>query len=334
MSAKSPLLGVDTPRPPSHVPHQQRRSRCRRAASFGLLFVLSAGWLWLRGIPSVVIPGSRSSRDDGDLCLTPACVHAASELLYNLAPNYEELDPCTDFEELVCGGWKDRHDLRPDQGDAFTGTIMSENSQLLLRHILEAPYPKDSSVGKHGFVCWTLLTVVQHSYFSPMQLGAATRSADEENFDKMKAAYEACLDEQTIKTVGLYPLGKIIDYVKKIFPASGPGQDGQKEPILFLAKHGIYGLLAPGVGADDTDPDTVVVSVSPPWRIGLPSKERYKDEKLVKKYQDVIVSVLSALSPEANKESMNKLVEFEKRLAAASPSTEEREDVTVGPPTV
>jgi endothelin-converting enzyme len=80
------------------------------------------------------------------LCLTPACVHAASEILYNLSPNYKELDPCNDFEELVCGGWRDRHDLRADQGDAFTGTIMNENSELLLRHILEAPYPKDSQV--------------------------------------------------------------------------------------------------------------------------------------------------------------------------------------------
>jgi endothelin-converting enzyme len=80
------------------------------------------------------------------LCLTPACVHAASEILYNLSPNYKELDPCDDFEELVCGGWRDRHDLRPDQGDAFTGTIMNENSELLLRHILDSPYPQDSQV--------------------------------------------------------------------------------------------------------------------------------------------------------------------------------------------
>ena len=80
------------------------------------------------------------------LCLTPACVHASSEILYNLSPEYKNLDPCDDFEELVCGGWDERHDLRPDQGDAFTGTIMSENSQMLLRHILEAPYPEDSDV--------------------------------------------------------------------------------------------------------------------------------------------------------------------------------------------
>lgn len=79
--------------------------------------------------------------------MSPACVHASSEILYNLSPEYKNIDPCTNFEELVCGGWDERHDLRPDQGDAFTGTIMSENSQMLLRHILEAPYPDGSEVG-------------------------------------------------------------------------------------------------------------------------------------------------------------------------------------------
>lgn len=63
-----------------------------------------------------------------------------------MSPDYKKIDPCTDFERLTCEGWDDRHDLRPDQGDAFTGTIMSENSQMLLRHILEAPYPDASKV--------------------------------------------------------------------------------------------------------------------------------------------------------------------------------------------
>lgn len=106
------------------------------------------------------------------VCMTPACVHASSEILYNLSPEYKEIDPCTDFEELVCGGWGDRHDLRPDQGDAFTGTIMSENSQMLLRHILEAPYPDESKVGHVGLpkeiecfidLAYSILAFPQHS---------------------------------------------------------------------------------------------------------------------------------------------------------------------------
>ncbi|KXX82006.1 Endothelin-converting enzyme 1 [Madurella mycetomatis] len=251
-----------------------------------------------------------------DTCLTPACIHASSEILYNLSPKYKDLDPCTDFEELVCGGWRERHDLRPDQGDAFTGTIMSENSQLLLRHILEAPYPNSSS----------------HSYFSPTELGISSRSADEDNFEKLTSAYKACLDEPTIKKLGIAPLAKIVESVKLSFPSSGSGSSGSgkalSETILLLAKHGISGLVASGTGADDADPDVVVVSVSPPWRIGLPSKERYEDDALVKKYQAVVVEVLSQLSPEAGEEDLAAVVEFEKRLAAASPPTEERQDVT------
>ena len=35
--------------------------------------------------------------EESELCMTPACVHAASEVLYNLSPQYKELDPCDDY---------------------------------------------------------------------------------------------------------------------------------------------------------------------------------------------------------------------------------------------
>jgi endothelin-converting enzyme len=165
-----------------------------------------------------------------------------------------------------------------------------------------------------------------------MQLQAVAKSVDEQNFDKMKAAYDACLDEDHIKSIGAKPLLEVLDAIKKVYPVSAfrsSNDHALKDAILLLAKHGISSLVSTGTGADDTDPDTVVVSVSAPYSFGLPSKERYEDEKLVEKYRSVAVEVLSGLYPDESKESFSKIVDLEKKLAAASPASEDRDDVTV-----
>jgi endothelin-converting enzyme len=33
------------------------------------------------------------------VCTTLACIHAASYILQNLAPNWAEMDPCTEFDK-------------------------------------------------------------------------------------------------------------------------------------------------------------------------------------------------------------------------------------------
>jgi endothelin-converting enzyme len=159
-----------------------------------------------------------------------------------------------------------------------------------------------------------------------MNLIATKKSVDEENFDKMKAAYDACLDEDKIKSIGADPLLEVLDEIKKTYPVDD--SVNLKDAILLLARYGVSALITAGTGADDRDPDTVVVSVSAPWSFGLPSKERYEDEKLVAKYRAVTVEVLGNLYPEGNKDTYSKVIDLEKKLAAASPPTEDREDVT------
>jgi Peptidase family M13 len=121
-------------------------------------------------------------------CQSAECVHAASEILYNLDPDHAKLDACTQFDKMVCGGWEQRHDLRPDQGDMFTGTIMDENSKTILRHILEK--------------------ISSSSLSSP---------ADQENFQKLKDDYDSCMNEKELQTIGLKPLQAIIDEIKTTF---------------------------------------------------------------------------------------------------------------------
>jgi endothelin-converting enzyme len=142
---------------------------------------------------AVFITHIKSDRSS-EICMLPSCVHAASEILNNLDPNYEDIDPCTDFDKFICGGWEEQRDLRPDQGDIFTGTLMMENSQMVLRHILEA----DTS----------------HS------LGFLESSADKDNFRKLKDAYDSCMNEEIIKQYGAAPLRSIIKAIEAAFPTS------------------------------------------------------------------------------------------------------------------
>jgi endothelin-converting enzyme len=158
---------------------------------------------------------------------------------------------------------------------------------------------------------------------------AGDDSVDRENFDKLKAAYDSCLDEGAIKDSGLTPLKHVLDELSQRWTKGSGQAESVKDATLFLARLGVSPFIAPGTGADDRDPDTVVVSISPPWSFGLPSKERYEDDEVLAAYRSVTVEVLHRIYPNQDEKTFEKVIALETKLAAASPSTEEREDVTV-----
>lgn len=70
------------------------------------------------------------------VCTSAACVQASDFILRNLDPDLTSedstqaldyhtvsLDPCTNFDEFVCGGFDKQYDLREDQGDMYTGKL-------------------------------------------------------------------------------------------------------------------------------------------------------------------------------------------------------------------
>ncbi|KAL8831777.1 MAG: hypothetical protein Q9191_000663 [Dirinaria sp. TL-2023a] len=269
------------------------------------------------------------------------CVLAASEIIQNMSPNYHRIDPCANFDEFVCEGWREKNDLRADQSSAFTGTTMAENSQRTLRHILETSF--DDS----------------HPGLDP------DRAPESAIFRKLKDAYDACLDEKRLRLVGAEPLLEVLKQIEKLFPAKRPhssesfpnsilqaqkslkydGENRLSTTIAYLISIGVEALVSFQVGADDKDPDTVILSLNAPRRPGLPSKEYYDDLDVLVNYASTINQVLDALLREAtpnstlienlsggfhknSEELVADLMEFEARLAAATPSEEEAEDVT------
>ncbi|KAI0395968.1 peptidase family M13 [Xylariaceae sp. FL0594] len=261
------------------------------------------------------------------VCMTPTCVHAASEILYNLSPDYKTLDPCSQFDALVCDGFNARHDIPQDRSSYSTSSIMSDNGRVTLRHILESSYP-DSS---------------RHSSFSPMNLHSLVASTDEQNFLTMQESYNACMNETRIKAIGVEPLVTLIDEVAKSFPVAKDAFDTDdllhpedhaklSNTILLLERLQVTTFEALYTGADDKNPDVVIIQASPAG-YNLPSPEYYQDEKVVEEYQTAMADVFSSLLPtESSRKSASKLaqavVDLEKKIAAITPPPEDQQDVT------
>ncbi|KAI0974825.1 peptidase family M13 [Xylaria arbuscula] len=264
---------------------------------------------------------------DTSICTTPTCIHAASEILYNLSPDYKNLDPCTQFDSLVCDGFRDRYDIPEDRSSFSTASIMSNTGQTILRHILESPYPGDS----------------KHSSFSPMNLQKLAASTDEDNFLTMQESYNACMNETTLKAIGLDPLTELIRKVAQSFPVDDQTYDTEdlvqsedyaklSDTILLLQQLEVGTFEGLFTGADDKNPDVVIIQAMPSG-YNLPSPEYYEDNDTVKQYQVMLEQVFSSLLPTAaSRKSAAKLaesvVELEKQIAALTPPPEDMQDVT------
>ena len=75
---------------------------------------------------------------------------------------------------------------------------MAEDSQQILRHVLESPYAVDEY---------------------KIEIDS---SAKRDIFEKLQTAYNACMDEEVIKDLGATPLLDILRKIEELFPAARP----------------------------------------------------------------------------------------------------------------
>ncbi|KAK0707299.1 endothelin-converting enzyme [Lasiosphaeris hirsuta] len=243
------------------------------------------------------------------LCMTPACLELAAEFKNNLAANFTAIDPCTDFEEMVCGGWRDRNPLPAGQGQLSTITIMSDRGYTTLRDILEGPYPAGSN----------------HSHFSPRNLARAAVSVDQLNFDTMQRAYNACMDTAARSEAGFAPALAFVQDLRSTFAPEGD----LSAPLLYLARFGMRALVSMGVTSMPKDPEMVLPGVGPRAPSGLGAGRYYNDTEVVAEYVAAMAAVLEAVYAGYGHNATQlagDVVRFETRLTAIQPTLAQRED--------
>ncbi|KAK4102432.1 zincin [Parathielavia hyrcaniae] len=130
------------------------------------------------------------------VCTSAACVQAAAHVLQGLAPNYKQMDPCTDFDQMVCYG---TFEHSGDNGG--TAWDLHDRTQRILRKIHES----SSHAEAIGFKS-TMLTTRD--------------SADEYNFDMLRTSYQACMDTDSIVAAGITPLTDLIGSINNYWPLS------------------------------------------------------------------------------------------------------------------
>ncbi|PVH99096.1 peptidase family M13 [Periconia macrospinosa] len=248
--------------------------------------------------------GGVNRRQDGDVCTTDSCKKFADSVIAGRAKNYTEVDPCTDFATYTCAGWWESHDFRPDQSNIGVLSIMADVNNALMRTILESPYPDNTTIN------------------STYAVGNA-KELDKQNFAKMIAAYDSCMDTEAIDAVGPEPLQEILSAYEKLQNSTTSGNATDlTDKLIWVQRYGASGIVGATTWADDKTPDVTTVAIGP-GLLGLDAKEYYTDKEATANYTTAIVGMYDKLYGEQDHEKhvslANDIVKFEQALSAATP---------------
>ncbi|RGP71355.1 endothelin-converting enzyme 1 [Fusarium longipes] len=230
-----------------------------------------------------IVPYSTGSNG---LCTTPACINIADDILGSMVQNHEEIDPCTDFDKLVCGNWASRNPI--PAGQSFLNTLNSVTLNVLnqVRNILESSYPTDEDAG------WITVSLTKDQ-----------AAIDKENFAKLQDAYQVCMNSTAHQEEGLGQLQIFVKAVVDKFPAEvNPDRPSSNKTYDHSESMGRTLAFSESFGVETTqrllqgqytfDPSKVVLSLHPPEKPGVPS-----DPDDLPEYLRLVSQVFAAVHP-------------------------------------
>ncbi|KAK8193365.1 endothelin-converting enzyme [Phyllosticta capitalensis] len=262
--------------------------------------------------PHPIEPGSQrlvarqnSPPPEDDICQTQACKDYGAYIKRSLGVNYTSIDPCADFWNFAVGNWQSFNNYRPDQSSVSSFSVLDDSNRDLLRKVLESPYNQTTTLSNQD------------------------RLVDRDNFIKMKTAYDACLDEDLIKTVGAKPIKDILDAVPKPDSGKYDTTNGLTDILISLLRLGVTPLVGADTGSDLKNPDVVTIYLDSGGLGGLPSKEYYNRTDVQTNYTRTIAEIFDIFlgNNGTHGNIAQQVFELERRIALAQLDPEQERDV-------
>src|SRR5205823_5702282 len=148
-------------------------------------------------------------------------------------------DPCSDFYQFSCGGWKKNNPIPPDQSFWGRFSVLAERNRALLREILEE---------------------------------AANNPNPNANQRKIGDYYASCMDEKAIERKGVAVLQPEIDRIE------GLKEKSALSPLLAqFHRQGINAFFDFSSGSDFKNANQVIAQADQ-GGLSLPDREYYLKE--------------------------------------------------------
>jgi putative endopeptidase len=206
------------------------------------------------------------------------------------------VDPCVDFYQYACAGWKKANAIPPDRSSWSVYSKLYEDNLVLLRSILER--------------------------------AAAARDRDAVN-QKIGDYYAACMDEAAVNQRGVAAIKPKLDLIAAV---KSPRDLAQVVARLQLEDVSGELMFGPGSTQDPDNSEQQIANLDQ-GGLGLPDRDYYiKDDAKSKEIRDRyllhVQKMLSLLgdAPEAARSQADTIMRMETALANASQTRTERRD--------
>jgi len=252
---------------------------------------MRSGSLPCLGLVALVALAPAARAQDSELKSVPA---------FDVNAMDKSVDPCNDFYQYACGGWKAKNPVPSDQGVWSRFSELAERNRVILRQVLEeAANP-----------------------------GASKQAAKRSDVDqKIGDFYASCMDEKAVNAAGAKP---IEPELKRIADIATPAQLVDELARLHLM--GVNAVFGFGQVPDFHDARMTIAALAQ-GGLGLPNKDYYTktDAKSVEtrqRYQEHVAKTLElAGDPAAQAAAGAKTVlDIENQLAAPSWDPVEQRD--------